>query len=439
MTRRTSSKFTNWAGNQTCIPDHIKQPRTTEDVVQIVTDAAQRNSRVKAVGSGHSFTDTACTDGTMIDLGSLDALHHHDLASRQVTVGAGIRLTALNDRLDDLGLALANLGDIAVQTLAGATATATHGTGTKLGNLSTMITGFELVTGTGDVIWCDREENSEIFTVGRVGIGALGVITKIRLQSVPAFTLRAEERITPRGPIMEDWQGFIDSAAHAELFFIPGARSCLTKRNNPTDEPPAPPSRLQYLVDKELTENLAVDVAMRLTRRFPSQRNRIAKTFMGAASDRDVVDRSDRVFASPRRVRFTEMEYGLPIDAVPEAVERVNAFATSLDNPPLFPVEVRCSAADDIALSTAYGRDSGWIAVHQYKGMPNGDYFRGVEAIMADYEGRPHWGKLHFQSHHQLRRLYPEWDRFAAVRRQVDPNGLFRNAYLDRVLGPITA
>ena len=154
-------------------------------------------------------------------------------------------------------------------------------------------------------------------------------------------------------------------------------------------------------------------------------------------SDREVVDRSYRVFASPRRVRFVEMEYGIPLAAMPEAISRVRAFAASLPEPPLFPIEVRCSAGDDIPLSTAEGRDSGWIAIHQYRGIPAGDYFRGVEAIMDDYAGRPHWGKLHFQTHEVLRHRYPRWAEFADVRTTLDPAGVFRNDYLDRVLGPI--
>ncbi len=133
------------------------------------------------------------------------------------------------------------------------------------------------------------------------------------------------------------------------------------------------------------------------------------------------------------------MEYGLPVAALPEALERVQALVATLDRPPLFPIEVRVSAADDIALSTGEGRASGWIAVHQYRGIPFDDYFRGVETIMNDYEGRPHWGKFHYQIHDVLAERYPQWERFAAVRAEVDPSGTFRNDYLDRVLGPIGA
>lgn len=434
---RRAKTFTNWAGNQSCLPTDIRRPASTSEVAELVGAASERNGRIKVAGSGHSFTDAACTDGCLLRIDALDEVTSVDLETHRVKVGAGIRLSELNERLDELGLALPNLGDIAVQTLAGATATATHGTGVSLGNLSTVVVGFELVTGTGEVLWCDRERNSEVFSVGRVGIGALGVVTKIELECVPAFVLRATERVEPVGAVMSDWRGFIESADHAEMFVIPGTGMGFTKRNRRTNEAPDPPSRVQHFVDKELTENLALDLTMRAVRRFPRHRDRLARGMIRAASNRSAVDKSFRIFASPRRVKFTEMEYSIPLDAVPEALERVDAAVRSMPEPTLFPIEVRCSAGDDIALSTAEGRTSGWIAVHQYRGVPYGDYFRAVERIMDDYEGRPHWGKLHFQPHDVLRERYAHWDEFAAVRLRLDPNGTFRNPYLDRVLGPV--
>ena len=434
---RRPKTFTNWAGNQRCLPTEIRTPASTDEVAELVGTVATRGGRVKVVGAGHSFTDAACTDGTLLRVDAIREITSLDRQTRRVTVGAGIRLSDLNEQLDEFGLALPNLGDIAVQTLAGATATATHGTGATLGNLSTAIVGFELVTGTGDVLWCDHEQHPDVFSIGRVGIGALGVVTRVELQCVPAFVLRAAERVESVAEVMSDWRGFIDSSDHAEMFVMLGTGKGFTKRNQRTDEPPSPPSFVKHVVEKELTENVALDLVMRAVRRFPGQRDRLARGLVGATSSRSAVDKSYRIFASPRRVRFTEMEYGIPVDAVPEALERVEAAVRQLPEQPLFPVEVRCSAGDDIALSTAEGRDTGWIAVHRYRGMPYGDYFRAVEQIMDDFDGRPHWGKLHFQTHDVLRERYPHWDEFARVRADLDPLGTFRNAYLDRVLGPV--
>jgi FAD-linked oxidoreductase len=430
--------FTNWAGNQTCLPASWHAPGSTTEVAELVGAVARREGRVKVLGAGHSFTAAACTDGALLTLDDLDEVGDPGGPDGlEVTVGAGVRLRDLNERLHDLGLALPNLGDIDRQSLAGATATATHGTGIGLGNLSTAIVGIELVDGSGEVRWCDGDQDPAAFVAGRVSIGALGIVTRIRLRCVPSFRLRAVERVTGLDAILDDWPGFTSSADHAELFFIPGLDACFTKRNLRTDEPEQPPSRWRYFVEKELGENLALDLAMRAHRRMPHRRAAILRGIAAATSDRELVDRSYRVFASPRRVRFVEMEYGIPIDCVPDAVRRVRELVSHLDVPPLFPVEVRCSAADDIPLSTAEGRDTGWVAVHQYRGEPYGDYFRGVERIMDDYAGRPHWGKFHYQTHDVLRERYGRWDEFAAVRSRLDPAGTFRNEYLDRVLGPI--
>ena len=224
---------------------------------------------------------------------------------------------------------------------------------------------------------------------------------------------------------------------HMEFFWTPGARRAHVKRNNRTDEPPRPQNRLAEARDKMLYENLVFGLANRTVRRFPSLAPAVARATSGTASQRDVIDASHRVLVSRRLVRFYEMEYGVPVAAVPEAVRRIGALVRSLPSPVTFPVEVRVSAADDIPLSTAYGRDTGWFACHVYTGTPYLAYFQGVEAIAADYGGRPHWGKLHFHDHRSLAPLYPEWDRFQRVRSELDPAGTFSNSYTDRVLGPV--
>jgi L-gulonolactone oxidase len=273
--------------------------------------------------------------------------------------------------------------------------------------------------------------------VARVGIGALGVVTAVTLQCVPAFNLHARESIEQLDDVLADIDAFTRSADHAEFYWMPGGRRCQVKRNRRTDEPARPQSRIAYVRDKYVAENVAFGLACRVGRRFPSLARPIGKVVASAMSERDLVDRSDRVFASPRRVRFVEMEYGVPLADLAEAVDRVRHLTRTLSYPPLFPIEVRVSAADDIPLSTGFGRESGWVAVHQYRGAPYEAYFQGVEAIMNRFGGRPHWGKLHFQSAATLRERYPEWDGFTAQRARLDPAGTFRNDYLDRVLGAL--
>ena len=425
----------NWARNQRCVPLETHAPRTTADVAALVGRAAVAGERVKVIAGGHSFTDAAMTDGRLL---SLDAMREVvEVDGADVTVQAGIRLHDLNDRLAALGLALPNLGDIDRQSIAGATSTATHGTGASLGNIATNIVGLEMVTGSGEVVRADARTDPELLRVARVGLGALGVVTEVTLRCVPAFNLHAHETIEPLADVVGDFGEVMRATDHVEFYWMPGARRCQVKRNTRTDEPARPSSRAAYIRDKWIAENLAFGTVCRVGRRFPAMAPKIAKLVTSAASERELTDRSDKVFCSPRRVRFLEMEYGIPFDAVPEALERVGALIASLPFPPLFPIEVRASAADDIPLSTANGRASGWIAIHQYVGTPYEAYFQGVEQIMNDYAGRPHWGKLHFQTAATLAGRYPEWDTFQELRTQLDPAGTFRNAYLDRVLGPV--
>ena len=225
------------------------------------------------------------------------------------------------------------------------------------------------------------------------------------------------------------------STDHVEFYWMPGARRCQVKRNTRTDRPAEPQSRLDYIKDKWIGENLAFGTVCRVGRRFPALAPKVAKLVMRAAAERELIDRSDKVFCSPRHVRFLEMEYGVPFDAVPDALGRIDDLVRTLPVKPMFPIEVRASASDDIPLSTANGRPSGWIAVHQYIGVPWEAYFQGVEQIMNDYAGRPHWGKMHFQTASTLAHRYPEWETFRTWRTKLDPTGTFTNAYLDRVLG----
>lgn len=427
----------NWARNQRCEPTSIGRPTTPTQVAELVAAAAANGRTVKAIGAGHSFTPAAMTDGVLLRLDRLNSLIDVDRDTGRVRVGAGITLRDLSAALDGFGLAMPNLGDIDVQSIAGAIGTATHGTGRGFGNLATTVVGLEIVDGNGEMVRADQHTNPDVLHAARVGVGALGIVTEVTLQCVPAFNLHAVETVSTLGEVVADFGAFVGSADHAEFFWFPGTDRAMVKRNRRTDEPARPPSRLAYARDKYLFENAAFGLACRIGRRFPAAVPALVSTIVGMADDRELIDRSDRVFASPRRVHFVEMEYGVPLDAVPEALSRVDALVKSLHHPVMFPIEVRCSAADDIPLSTGYGRANGWIAVHQFRGMPYEHYFRGVETIMDDYEGRPHWGKLHFQTAETLASRYPEWAVATAMRTRLDPAGTFHNGYLEQVLGPI--
>jgi L-gulonolactone oxidase len=424
----------NWARNQTARPEAVDHPATEDELAALVVEAAERGQRVKAVGSGHSFTDTAVTDGRLVVLDRYRRVLDVDTDRCRVTAEAGLRLEDLSDALDDRGLALPNLGDIAYQTVTGATATATHGTGARLPGLAAQIVGMRLVAGDGAVIECSADQEPEVFHAARVGVGALGLVSTVTLQAVPAFHLRAVNEPMRLDAVLAELDGLVDSNDHFEFFWVPHTGWALTKRNNRTTDPLAPRGRWKQWWDQIAMENYAFGAVCRVGRRRPQWTPRLARA-LPASGRQEFVDRSDRVFASPRLVRFYEMEYEIPREACAEALNRVRAFVKDAGLLLSFPVEVRFTAPDDIPLSTGYGRPNAYIAVHVFEGTPYEQYFSGVEAVMDDYGGRPHWGKLHFQTAETLAPRYPEWDRFQMVRRRLDPDGRFANAYTRRVLG----
>jgi L-gulono-1,4-lactone dehydrogenase len=436
MRTATRTSWSNWSRNQQCSPVAIRRPSSEDELIQLVKEAGNADQRVKVVGAGHSFTSIACTDGVLVDMADYGRVLDHDPAAKTVTMEAGIPLHRLCDELDARGLAMQNMGDIDQQTIAGATQTATHGTGLRFGNLSSQIVGLRLITAEGTVLDCSADQNPDVFDAARVGLGALGVLSTVTLQCEPAFRVHAIEEPRPVDEVLAEIDDLVEANDHYEFFWVPHTRWALTKRNRRTEEPAQPRGKVKAWVDDIAVTNVAFGAMCRIGRRWPTLIPRLAK--MIPSSGRvDYTDRSDRVFTSPRLVKFWEMEYAIPRPALPEALNRVRALVTALGTPLSFPVEVRVTAGDDIPLSTAHGRETAYIAVHVYRGTPYDAYFSGVERIMDDYGGRPHWGKMHFQSHETLASRYPRWDEFQAVRAALDPSGRFGNPYLDRVLGPI--
>jgi len=429
----------NWAGDEGCAPRAIERPGSVAEIAGALERAAAAGERVRVVGSGHSFTDVACTDGRLLSLKRMDRVLDVDRASGLVRVEAGITIHALSAELAAHGLAFENLGDIDVQSLAGAISTATHGTGARLRNLSAQVEAIELVLADGatrTLSATDADPTDYLAT--RVGVGSLGVIATVTLRAVPAFTLRGVDKPAPLDETLDRLEQLGEENEHFELFVFPHCDTALTRTNNRVEEPPRPRSRASAYANDVLLTNHAFHafcLAGRALPRFIPALNRTVTRLAGSSTR---VDRSDRIFASPRLVRFTEMEYALPRERTAEAVRRVMELIPARGFEVPFPIEVRLVAEDDALLSPVHGRPSGYVAVHMFKGMPWEPYFRAVEAIMDEYGGRPHWGKRHFQTAETLRRRYPRWDDWQAVRARLDPGGRFANAYSDRVLGPIS-
>lgn len=427
--------WSNWAGDQLCAPFERLRPRNREELADAIGAAGTAGRKVSVAGSGHSFTEAAMTDGTMLDLGEFSGVIDADPHSGLVKVGAGTVLAELNEALHRLGLAMENLGDIDRQTVAGAIATGTHGTGAKLRNISAQVEGMELVLGDGSVRELSADGDPDLLRAARVSIGALGAVTAVTLRCVPAFTLHRVDTPCPREQVFDSFQQRADEHDHFELFTFPYADSALVLERNHTDGPPRPRGRAAAFLNDIVLENWALEAISAAGKLFPRGIPSLSRLAAWLASGSKSTDRSDRIFANERRVRFTEMEYGVPREHGPEVARRVIEWVRSSRYPVFFPIEMRVTAADDALLSPSHERDTAYIAVHQYRGMEWRPYFEAVETIMDEYGGRPHWGKRHFQTASTLAGRYPRWADFQVARDELDPARVFGNEYAQRVLG----
>ncbi|WCD89163.1 L-gulono-1,4-lactone dehydrogenase [Streptomyces xanthophaeus] len=425
----------NWAGNVRATPARTVTPRSVGELQEAVRRAAEQGLRVKAVGTGHSFTAAAATDGVLVRPQALAGIREIDRAAGTVTVAAGTVLKDLNLALAAEGLSLTNMGDIMEQTVAGATSTGTHGTGRDSASIAAQIRALELVTADGQLLKCSEKEHPEVFAAARIGIGALGIVTSLTFAVEPVFFLTAREEPMGFDRVTAEFDQHFAENEHFEFYWFPHTGNCNTKRNNRSQGPAAPPGAVSAWIEDELLSNGVFQAANSLGRAVPAAIPSIARIASRALSARTYTDIPYKVFTSPRRVRFVEMEYALPREHVVEALRELRAVVDRSGLRISFPVEVRTAPADDIALSTASGRETAYIAVHMYKGTPYQAYFTAAERIFTEYGGRPHWGKVHTRDAEYFARVYPRFGEFTALRDRLDPDRLFGNDYLRRVLG----
>jgi FAD-linked oxidoreductase len=451
----------NWAGTASADPARRAWPRSTEEIGHAITAAAKDGLTVRALGSGHSFTPAAATSGVALDLSIWAGIVGSDLDSGLVTVRSGTTIRELNATLGTLGLAMANLGDIDAQTVSGAISTGTHGTGAGLGGIATQVAGLELVLADGSVVSCSPDENPDLFSAARVSVGALGVLSTVTLQCVPAFTLAADERPMALDEVLARFGEFTAGNDHFEFYWFPYGKNALVKRNNripreddhsyaPAARPmaktavipgarkaavPSPMPRWRRFFEYEVMENAAFGALCRTGRAVPATIKPLHRLAAATLSKRSYSAPSHEVFVTPRRVRFVESEYAIPRESLLDVLAELRAGVGQLADPVMFPVEVRVAAADDIWLSTAYGRDSAYVAIHQYVGLPYREYFQLFESIATSVGGRPHWGKLHTRDASYLAGAYPRFADFLRIRNELDPSRRFANAYLSQVLG----
>ena len=434
---RPGGTWQNWARTERVRPTTVEYPSTIEAVRRSVRSAAARGRPIKAVGTGHSFTGIAVAPGTLLEMTELSGLVSVDRDRQRARLLAGTRLHRIPALLAPYGLAMANLGDIDRQSISGAISTGTHGTGSRFGGIATQVVAATLVTAGGELLTVSEDENADLLPAVALGLGALGILVDVTIQCVPAFVLEAVERPEPLDSVVDDVVSRADAVDHFEFYWFPHTDTALTKTNTrlPAGSPTKPLSAASRLVDDVLVGNVVHQSVCSAGRAAPGLVPGINRLSAKVWGDRTFSDASHRVFATSRGVRFREMEYAVPLDRLASAFRGVQRVIDEHGWRIEFPIEVRTAAADDLWLSTATERPSGYLAVHRYWKTDHTEYFAAVEEVMLAHEGRPHWGKLHTLDASALRARYPRFDDFTALRDRLDPDRAFRNPYLDRVLG----
>lgn len=431
--------WSNWAGTEAATPVRVETPTSADGVAAAVKGAASQGLSVKAIGAGHSFSGVAVAPGVQLRLDHLDQVLEVDAATGLVTVEAGIALHRLNPLLTQHGLAMEILGDIDRQTIAGAVSTGTHGSGIGFRSISNQVRALELVLADGSTVSCSPRERPDLFAAARIGLGALGVITKVTLQTVPRFALEAHDAAMPLDEVLDEAHALAAANDHFEFFWFPWTGTALTRRFRRLagDAPLKPMGWWSRDVDDKFITNVGLETLCRVGTRFPGSVPALNRLITRAISDRTFTDLSYKVFASHRNVRFREGEFAVPREALVPTLRELKSWIEKNEEPVAFPFEVRFAQRDDIWLSPAHERDVAYIAFHQYHRMPHERFFRACYDILGAAGGRPHWGKMHDLAAADLAERYPRFADFVTLRDELDPTGVFANPYLDRVLGPV--
>lgn len=412
------AEWRNWSGSVVAAPSAVETPKTEAELQRLVAAAA----KVRVAGAGHSFMPLCATDGLLLSLSDLESGIEVAEDGQSVWVPAGMAIGKLTAALWELGFSLINQGDIDKQAIAGAVSTATHGTGRTLGSLATAAQGFRLVLADGSVVECDREREPELFDAARVSLGMLGVVVRIRMKVLPAYRLQENQWRQSLKTTLAEWDELAAKHRHVEFFQFPYSEHANLKALDVVDEGESPdPGEFEDTVFQAVCDLAAV---------WPRSAPTLQRMLTRAIRKSERAGPAGRIFPSERSVKFEEMEYEIPAANGAEALRRAMALVRDRRWPIIFPFEYRAVAADDIWLSPMNGRDCVSISFHQYAKMDWKEPFAGVEKVFQDAGGRPHWAKRHTLTSADVTRLYPDAERWGAVRRRYDPSGKFLNGHL---------
>lgn len=416
--RADGALWRNWSGRVQARPERFFHPDSEAGLQALLR---QHAGALRAVGAGHSFSPVAASDEAMIDLSALAGLRAYDAEAGQARIGAGSTIRDAAAALFEAGAAFPNQGDVDPQHIGGAIATATHGTGITLPSFSGMVRGLRLCTVDGEIV--DIGPQDPRLPGAMAAVGTLGLVTEASLQVQPRYRLRMRETTIPLREVMEHAEDLRDQHRHFEFFGFFGTDTALIKTLDPTEEEPGS-------AGLPLPVNTALRTASEIVRAWPGSARAMQRTLTALAGTTEYVDWAHRIFPSPRDVRFNEMEYAIPAPRAIECLEEVIAAVKTADHGVLFPFEFRYVAAEDGWLSPFHGGARAAISIHQYWKRDPQALFATVEPILRRYGGRPHWGKIHNLGGAELAALYPRWEDFQRLRRELDPTGRLLNPHL---------
>lgn len=416
----------NWAGNVQAYPAARAAPADEGALAELMRTA---RGPIRAVGSGHSFTELVPTDGTLVSLDAMTGLVDHDAENHRATVRAGTRLRDLGAALAAIGQEMPNLPDINKQALGGALATGTHGTGKGLKALHGEMVAMRIALPSGEIVDCSATRNADLWNAARVNLGAFGIVTQVTLQNRPLTRVAKHVTIRPLNDVLDDWPSLRARHRNAEFLVLPFTDRAVVITHDVSQAPVRPRGP-----DRDAETLMGLKKLRDLFEFAPALRRSIAARELDAIQVETDVDEGWKLLSNERPIRFKEIEYHLPIDSQIAALREVIAAVEAHRNDVFFPFEARIVAPDDAWLSPFYQRESGSIAVHAYYKEDHDFFFALVEPILRRHGGRPHWGKLNTLGPGDFAALYPRWRDAMAVRRAVDPQGRMLNPYLKRIM-----
>ena len=408
----THKPWTNWGGNQTATPAYTVRPTTDEEVVDIVRFALREGLPVRAVGAGHSFTPLVQTGGVLVDLSALSGITGVDAERRRVRMRGGTAISQIGDSLWQHGLALANQGDIDKQSISGAISTGTHGSGTQLGSFSSSLRWVRLVNGHGEIVEVGEDRLGELLAA-QVALGTLGIFLEVELQAVDRYYLQEQITYPTWEETLQTWDDDLANNRHYSFLW------CVGEDSAGLYELPTPPG--ERMSGRSYTKRYN-EVSM------DPQESGIDLT------EGSRVDRSYRIYPGGFMIPFHELEYYVPAEHGREAVESVQELLRTKHTDQKYPIEVRWVKQDEGYISPFYRRDTTVVSVSGAPGTDYWPYLRDVDAALADFDARVHWGKIHFMTRDRMERQFPEFDKFLAVRREFDPRGVFLNDHTRALL-----